>query len=92
MSAFCGCVLEIVREGFLGDAMAAAVEKIRVVSEGRLDFQPEISTTGHCKARAGAQTISFRCDLILNLSVGSTSEIKVLELREPKIAKLQGKN
>lgn len=60
-----------------------------VVSEGRLDFQPEMSTTGHCQARARAQAISFRCYLILNLSVGSTSEIKVLELREPKIAKLQ---
>lgn len=59
-------MLEVVRKGFLGDAMAAAAEKICVVSEGRLDFQPEISTTGHCKARARAQAISFRCDLILN--------------------------
>lgn len=31
MSAFCGCVLEIIREGFLGDVMAAAAEKICVV-------------------------------------------------------------
>lgn len=38
VSAFCGCVLEIIREGFLGDVMAAAAEKSSVVLEGRLDF------------------------------------------------------
>lgn len=55
---------------------------------------PENSTTSHCRARARSPkcpSISFRGDLIFNLSVNSTSKIKVPELREPKTAKLLGR-
>lgn len=38
VSFLCMCVLEVIREDFLGDVMAAVAEKICVVLEGRLSF------------------------------------------------------
>lgn len=73
-------MLEVVREDFQGGVMAAATEKCQ--REGCISNLE--TATGHCRARSSDSVqecpgFSFRCDFNLNLTVGSTSKIKVLE-------------
>lgn len=68
---------------WVGDGCSHRKDGGSIGGEG-LYFQPEDSATGHLRVRRSDRVqecpgCSFRCDFILNLSVGSTSKIKVLE-------------
>lgn len=92
IGSFCGRVLEVVREGLLGDAMAVGVEKIYGVGgkagfpNWRLDYRSLQGQGYRNVLQSDLGVTSF-----FNLSVGSTSKIKC-KLKSSKAARFRGKN